>query len=493
MEILQRINDVIWNPLVVLALGSGLLFTIATRCLQIRRFKDMISLILHGKSEAGEISSFQALALTLSSRVGVANIAGVATAVAAGGPGALFWMAVVAFLGGATAFIESTLAQIYKRNIDGEVRGGIPYYIERGLRLKPLATLAAIIGLCVYGFFAPGIQSNNIASSFSSAFGIAPWVTGLILVALLGYIIFGRRKRLIRFVEYVVPFMAAGYVLVTLLVLAVNITAIPEALRVIISSAFGQDSVFGGILGSAVLWGVRRGIFSNVAGVGEGTFGAAAARVSHPAEQGLVQCFSIYIDTLVVCMATGVMIVLTGSYNVVTDGVTLVQNLPGVEAGPAFTQTAVDSLLDGFGSIFVAISIALFAFTTLVAFYYICESNLFYIFKSRHRISMFCLRVVLLIMTFFGTVQSADFIWALGDVGYGSLGLVNMICLLFLARPALAALRDYDRQRSQGGPITFVPEELGIQNADYWTQDGKRPGHLDTSDNVDVVRSGSSA
>ncbi|WP_219419850.1 alanine/glycine:cation symporter family protein, partial [Pseudonocardia nigra] len=286
MEHLATINEWLWNPLIVLSLGFGLYLTVRTRLLQVRRLPDMLRLLRGGEKSTAGISSFQALSLTLSSRVGVGNIAGVATAIAAGGPGALFWMGVMAFLGGATAFVESTLAQIYKDEVDGQYRGGIPYYIEKGLQLRWLAVVAALAALSLYAVLAPGVQSNNIAVSFDTALGIEPWITGLVIVGILGYIIFGGRDRIVNFANKVVPFMAGAYILAALVVLGANITAIPEVIRLVLASAVGADSVFGGIVGAAVAWGVRRAMFSNVAGVGEGTYGSAAAEVTHPAKQG---------------------------------------------------------------------------------------------------------------------------------------------------------------------------------------------------------------
>ncbi|KAJ10348.1 alanine/glycine:cation symporter family protein [Pseudomonas aeruginosa] len=468
MDFLVKLNEWLWDPLIVVILGFGLILTIVTKGLQIRRLPDMLRLLVSDGAGSTGLSSFQAFTLTLSSRVGVGSIAGVATAVAAGGPGALFWMCVMAFLGGATAFIESTLAQIYKTSIDGSYRGGIPYYIEKGMNMKPLAIGAAITAIVLYAILAPGIQSNNIASSFAVAFNIEPIYCAAAVSAVLAFIIFGNPRKLIKFVEIVVPFMAVSYVLVAVVVLLVNAEAVPGALKLIVTSAFGLDSVFGGIVGAAIAWGVRRALFCNVAGVGEGTYGSAAAEVSHPAKQGLVQCFSIYVDTMIVCMATGLMMVVTNCYNVFDKaGGMILKNLDA-DAGPAFTQAAIDSAFPGVGGVFVALAIAFFAFSTLVAFYYICESNLFYLQKAKGKISIFALRAVMVGMVFFGAVNSSEFIWALGDVGYASLAWLNLLCLLFLAKPALACLRDYDRQRALGIDPVFNPSSLGIENTECW-------------------------
>ncbi|SFP06799.1 alanine or glycine:cation symporter, AGCS family [Amycolatopsis arida] len=469
-DVLASLNEWLWNPLVVLALGLGVLLTILTRGVQFRRIPDMIRQLRVGQGSAAGISSFQALTLTLSSRIGVGNIAGVATAIAAGGPGALFWMAVMAFLGGATAFVESTLAQIYKTEAGGKYWGGIPYYIEKGLGRRWLAVVAAGAALVLYGVLAPGVQSNNIAASVDTAMGVTPWVTGVVVVGLFGFVVLGGRRRIVAVADTVVPFMAVGYVVAALVVVAANASAVPSVVGLVLASAFGADSVFGGIVGAAVAWGVRRALFSNVAGVGEGTYGSAAAEVSHPVKQGLVQSFSIYVDTLFVCMATGLMILITGRYNVQAgDGGALVTNVPGVEAGPAYTQAAIDSVFAGVGPHFVALALALFAFTTLVAFAYIAETSLTYLTRGRQRKGpRTVVHLVMVAVIFYGSVESADLVWAIGDVGYASLAWVNMVCLVFLARPALIALRDYDRQRRQGLDPRFDPVRLGIPNADFW-------------------------
>lgn len=489
MEFLVSLNDWLWNPLVVLALGLGLVLTVLTRGVQFRLLPEMVRQIFAGKrsgatdsttgtgtgtgtDSAEGISSFQALMLTLSSRVGVGNIAGVATAIAAGGPGALVWMAVMGLLGASLAFVESTVAQLYKRRRDGRLWGGIPYYIERGLGLKWLATIAAFAALSLYAVLAPGVQSNNISSALDTGLSVNPWVSGLLMTGALGYIVFGGRKRIVAVADKTIPVMAVGYLLAAVVVLMANASEVPGALRLVFASAIGTDAVFGGILGTAIAWGVRRAIFSNVAGVGEGTYGSAAAEVSHPVKQGLVQSFSIYVDTLLVCMATGLMIIVTGSYNVEVDGRQLADNVPGVEAGPAYTQEAVSTVFSGAGPVFVALAILLFAFTTIVAFCFIAEANLTYLCGPRTLApARTAMRLTMMGVTLFGSVQSADLIWAIGDVGYASLAWINMVCLLFLVKPVLAALRDYDRQRGLGLDPVFEPGAAGVSGADYWEGD----------------------
>lgn len=467
---LQTIANAMWIPTIALAIVMGVYFTIRTRLLQIRLLPQMLrELKGDGDVAPGGLTPFQALALTIGNRVGVGNIAGVATAIGWGGPGALFWMAVMAFCGGATAFVESTLAQIYKQRVGSELKGGVPYYLYKAFQKRWLGLIAAAIALILYTILAPGIQSNSIAVSFEYAFGIPGWITGIAVTAVLGFIIWGGRERIIKVVNVIVPIMAVGYIGGAIIVLIVNITALPGALGLIISSAFGADQVFGGIVGAAISWGVRRALFSNVAGVGEGTYAAGAAEVSHPAKQGLVQTISIYIDTLTVCMLTGLMMVVTGQYNVITeDGRELLVNLPGVEAGTNFTQAAVDTVATGFGSPFIAISVAMFAITTIVAFYFIADTNLSFIVGEGNRVYLRILECAILAVCFISCIVDAGAVWALGDMGYASLGVINFAALILLSRIALRTLKDFDRQRKLGLNPVFDPSSLGIRHADFW-------------------------
>lgn len=471
--IINAIVGYIWSDaLVYLALGVGIYFTIMTRGVQFRHFKEMIKLLFDKQNSHRGISSFQAFCMALSGRIGVGNIAGVATAIAAGGPGAVFWMVVMGLLGGASAFIESTLAQVYKDDVDGQYRGGSPFYIERGLKMKPFAIVVAAVTCLSYGVLVPGVQANTIADSFQTAFNIPSSVTGIIIVALLAIIIFGGVKRIASFAGTIVPFMAIGYILMMVIVLAFNASNIPAMFALIFKSAFGMDAVFGGIVGTAISWGVRRAVFSNVAGAGEATFSSAAAEVSHPAKQGLVQGFSIYIDTVLVCTATALMILSTGMYNVIpAEGMTLVENMPGVAAGTAFTQAAVSTVFSQYGSGFVAIAIFLFAFTCLIAYYYIAETTLVFLdSKLRYPVLKPILKVVFLIICFDGSVQSIGMMWALGDIGFGSMCYLNFIAILLLSKTALKVLKDYDEQKKLGLDPMFDPRKVGIENADFWIE-----------------------
>jgi alanine or glycine:cation symporter, AGCS family len=476
--------------MIYLCLGIGLIFSIMSRFLQVRYIKDMIVLMFKGKSSDAGVSSFQALSLALSGRVGTGNIAGTATAIAFGGPGAVFWMWAIAFIGASSAFVESTLAQIYKVKQDGQYRGGPAYYIEKGMGMKWYAVLFALSAILAMSLLMPGIQSNSIAAGLNNAFGLSPTVTGVILVVLIGSIIFGGVKRIATVAQYVVPFMALGYILVSLIIVIMNITELPSVFALIFKSAFALDSAFGGIVGMAISWGVKRGIYSNEAGQGTGPHAAAAAEVSHPAKQGLVQAFSIYVDTLFVCSATAFMILFTGMYNVqAPDKTYIVNNLGDVEPGPAFTQAAVETVLPGFGAPFVAIALFFFAFTTIMAYYYIAETNIAYLFRGKNsKWAMFALKVVLLGATFYGSVKTATLAWALGDIGLGIMVWLNMIAIVILYKPAFKALKDYEEQKKQGLDPVFNSKKLGIKNAEFWETEYKidqSQGSIPTGKNTD--------
>ncbi|MCC0567573.1 alanine:cation symporter family protein [Brevibacillus borstelensis] len=470
------LNGIIWSQgLIYLCLGAGLFYSLATRFMQVRHIKDMIKLMFDGKSSEAGVSSFQALSMALSGRVGTGNIAGVATAIAYGGPGAVFWMWLIAFLGAGSGFVEATLGQVYKTKQDGQFRGGPAYYIEKGLKMKWYAVLFAIVTVFATGMLLPGVQANSIAAGMENAFGIHPAITGIFLIAVLAFIIFGGVKRIASVAQIVVPFMALGYILVALLIVILNISQLPAVLSLIFSSAFGADAAFGGIIGSAIAWGVKRGIYSNEAGQGTAPHAAAAAEVSHPAKQGLVQAFSVYVDTLFVCTATAFMILFTGMYNVTPEGApAIVNNLGDVEPGPVYTQQAVESVLPGFGAPFVAIALLFFAFTTIMAYYYMAETNLAYLNRTVKRIwSDYALKIVILGVVFYGSVKSASLAWTLGDIGVGSMAWLNVIAILLLTKPALKVLKDYEDQKKQGKDPVFDPVKLGIKDADFWEKEYK--------------------
>jgi len=472
-QLVDLINSYVWStPLVLLCLGTGIYFSFRTRFLQVRLIKDMVGQLFRGRASKSGISSFQGFAMALGGRVGTGNIAGVATAIGMGGPGALFWMWAIAFLGAGSAYIEAALGQVWKEKIGGVYRGGPSYYIDKGLGLKWYSIIFAVVTVLSCGILLPGVQANSIAVAFQNAFPvITPTISGLFVAAFLGLIIFGGVKRIGKTAELLVPFMAVGYILMALIIVAIDYKRIPSIFSLIISSALGKHAVFGGIVGSAIAWGVKRGIFSNEAGQGTGPQAAAAAEVAHPAQQGLVQAFSVYVDTLLVCSATGFMLLITGTYNTSNGaGGFLVNNLPGVEAGPIWTQNAINTVFKGFGSGFVAVALLFFAFTTLMAYAYYAESNVAYLFKKNSRVMITLTRFLLLAMTFYGALHTAKLAWAMGDIGVGLMAWLNIIAILLLSRVGLATLKDYEAQRKSGQPLRFDPGKLGIGNAVLWKQ-----------------------
>ncbi|TNB67247.1 alanine:cation symporter family protein [Arthrobacter sp. BB-1] len=487
--LLDTIYDLIWNPLVYVTLISGLAFTIATRAVQVRHLPNMVKCLFGRANSDTGTSSFQAFAMALGGRVGVGNIAGVATAIAFGGPGALFWMIATAIITASSAFIEATLGQIYKVKSEGEYRGGIPWYIEKGLGLKWLAVTAAAVAVLCYTLLIPGVQSSTIVTSLATAFSIPTWISGLILVALTALVVFGGTRRIAAFAEKAVPAMAAAYVLLAIVVLIVNFQAIPEVIRLVLSSAFGTDAIFGGMIGAAISWGVRRSLYSNVAGVGEGAFAGAAASVSHPVKQGLVQSFSVYIDTVLVCSATGVMILSTGAYNILPEGQgALVENLPGVEAGAGFTQVAVDTIIPGvnLGAGVVAIAIFFFAFTSILSYFYYAVTNIVYLTGGSRGVLARIVQAGVLLSVYLGTVRSTEMAWTLGDIGYGIMAWFNMVAIAFLCPIAVRALRDYERQKKLGLDPVFNPAAAGIKGATFWDSPDA-PAHLHATATTDPV------
>ncbi len=470
---LDWLNAIIWSPaLIYLCLALGLYFSIRTRFMQVRGIPEMLHLMINNQSSKSGVSSFQALSMSLAGRVGTGNIAGVATAIAFGGPGAVFWMWVMAFLGASTSYVECTLAQIYKeRDDNGQYRGGPAYYIEKALGVKWYAWLFAVVTVIACGFLLPIVQINTLSESMVNAFSVPPLVLAAVITVGLALIIYGGVKRIAAFAEFVVPFMAVAYIIVAVILMALNADQLPAMFKMVIGSAFGVDAGFGAMLGLAVEWGVKRGVYSNEAGQGTGPHSAAAAEVAHPAQQGYVQAFAVYVDTLLVCSATAFMILSTGMYNIPdpAGGGFLYQALPGAVAGPDFPQAAVDSALPGWGAGFVAVAVLFFVFTTLVTYYYMAETNVAYINRKVHRPWLIqLLRIAILAAVVWGVLRTTQTAWALGDVGVGLMAWLNLIAIILLQKPALACLRDYERQRKTGGALRFDPEALGIRNAEFW-------------------------
>lgn len=395
---IQTINGWVWSPMLVgLCLLSGLYFSLRTRFVQVRRFGEMVTMLFSSdnKKKTG-ITSFQAFAMALSGRVGTGNIVGVATAIGYGGPGAIVWMWVIAFFGAGSAFVEATLAQIFKEEHHGEFRGGPAYYIEKGLRCPFLAMVFAVIAAVACGILLPPVQCNGIALSFQRTLGIEPWVIGIAVAAMIGLVIIGGVKRIANVAQVVAPFMAMLYIVLSIVVLATHYDILPAVFMNMLRSSVGINEVGGALLGSTIAWGVKRGIYSNEAGQGTGAIVAAAAEVSHPVKQGLVQAFSVYIDTLLVCTATALMILACKTYNIIDT----VQQMPGGavvsylqqnpnaplgEPGVFYTSSALGTVVGGkTGDLIISIALFFFAFTTIMAYYYYAETNLIYLF-SRYR------------------------------------------------------------------------------------------------------------
>lgn len=474
-DIVSAVVDVIWSPLfVIVCLTAGLLFSILTRFVQVRHFKEMVKLLFKDSREQKVgISSFQAFAMTLSGRVGTGNIAGVATAIAFGGPGAIVWMWIIAFFGAGTAFVESTLAQIYKEKQGDEFRGGPAYYIKKGLKCKWLGAVFALCSVVGVGLFMPTVQSNTIATAFYNAFGIEPIIIGVVVMVLLGLVIIGGVKRIAHVAQVVAPVMAVVYVVVALVVLVVNYERVPETFALMIRSAFGFEAAFGAIVGNTIMWGVKRGVYSNEAGQGSGAIVAAAAKVSHPVKQGLVQSFSVYIDTLLVCTATAVMILSTGMYNVIDEntGTMIVQNAPHLtETSVSYTQAAVSTIMPNVGNAFIAFALLFFAFTTLMAYYYYAETGLVYLFGKTSKPGIWFLRICLLVSTLYGSFNESTLAWKFGDLGVGMMAWINMFAILLLFPKAIRSLYSYERQKKEGKEPVFSPKDLNIKDADYWEQ-----------------------
>lgn len=363
-----------------------------------------------------------------------------------------------------TAFVESALGQAYKIKLDGEYVGGPQYYIERALAQKWFGKAYAIVAFLALGILCPGAQTYAIVSSVESAIGLNVYVTGAILCLLLALIIWGGVKRIGRVAEFLAPFMSVFFVLVALIVCITKIDQIPAMFALIFKAAFGLEPLFSGITGSAIIWGVKRGIFSNEAGDGTGALISSAAEGTHPAKQGLIQALSIFITTIVVGSATSFMILATGAYNVLGHNEELiVNNLPGVQYGIFYTQEAINRSFGGFGNNFVAASVFLFAFTSLMAFYYMAESNISYIFRG-NRLCKFITKILFLASTYFGVVNTGSMIWTWGDLGVGMMVWLNVIAILLLTNKGMIILKDYENQRRQGLNPRFNPAILGIKD-----------------------------
>ncbi|MGC3873899.1 alanine/glycine:cation symporter family protein [Halomonas sp. GXIMD04776] len=476
--VMNPISDFIWSYILVyLLLGAGLFFTVMTRGMQFRMFRHMAKVTVTARGANGGVSGFQAFATSMAARLGTGNLAGVAIALWIGGPGAIFWMWVTALVGFATAFIESSLAQLYKHaNEDGVFRGGPAYYIERGLGWRWLGALFAVFLIIAYGLAFNAAQSNTIAQAMNGAFGVPNWITGLVLVVLVAIVIFGGLKSVARTAEKIVPAMAIAYLLIALWVLFTNFTAVPDMLTLIVKSAFGYGPAVGGAVGYSIKVamenGIKRGLFSNEAGMGSTPNAAAQASVKHPAAQGLVQSFGVFVDTIVVCTCTAVVILMSGVYD------ELLSNAAGSSIeGIKLTQDAMVDHLGYFGEIFIAIIILFFAYTSVLANYSFSSVNIEYLFRGHARKADHIFRWVVLAMVMIGSVAQLSFVWNFADLSMGLMATTNLIAILLLSPVGLLLLKDYERQRREGNdePV-FDPKVLKrpeLVDGDVWPPNQK--------------------
>lgn len=453
--------------LLILLVFVGVYFTIRTKGVQIRYIKDMFTQLTEKKHVQGErsISSFQALMVSTASRVGTGNIAGVATAIATGGPGAVFWMGLMAIVGAASAFVESTLAQIWKvRGKDGEFRGGPAYYIEKALGARWLGIVFAILLILCFAFGFNGLQAFNATSALEYyipdyATNGAAVACGIVLAVMTAFVIFGGAKRISIITSIIVPIMALGYIAIALWTTIVNIGELPAVFSLVFASAFDFQSIFGGFAGSVVMLGIKRGLYSNEAGMGSAPNAAATASVSHPVKQGLVQSLSVYIDTLLICTCSAMMVL-----------VFYVQDPEAAASlnGMPLVQMAVNNSVGEIGIHFITFAIFAFAFSSLIGNYFYAESNLRFI-KGNSKVLLTVFRLVCLGVVFYGAVNSFDLAWNLADIFMGFMALVNLIAILLLGKWALAALDDYTRQRKQGVDPVFVADSIpGLPKTDCW-------------------------
>lgn len=452
-DLINFINNILWGSvLIYLLIGAGLYFTIRTRFIQLRHFTHMFSVLKNSnKSDSSGISSFQALCTTLAARVGTGNLTGVAIALTAGGPGAIFWMWVVAFIGMATSFIESTLAQLYKTKDDqGNYRGGPAYYMEKGLGMRWMGVLFSLFLILAFGLVFNAVQANSIAQASAAAFNFNPLYVGIGLVLLSGAVIFGGIRSIARVAEWVVPVMAAAYLLLAFWVLAMNIEQLPAILLLIVKSAFGLQEAAAGAVGygisQAMTQGVQRGLFSNEAGMGSAPNAAASASPypPHPASQGYVQMLGVFVDTLVICSATAAIILASG----------VMDNPTGEISGIELTQRALSSAVGSWGSPFVALAIFFFAFTSIIANYAYAENNLIFL-EHNHPARLVIFRCVALGMVMFGALAELPLVWKMADTAMALMAITNLTAILLLSRVAFKLARDYNRQRALGKLPTF--------------------------------------
>lgn len=438
---LNLVNDILWSYiLIVMLIGCAIWFTIKSKFVQFRMMKEMISVLgdSANKQEGREhhISSFQAFMVSLASRIGTGNLAGVATAITIGGPGAVFWMWIVALLGSSSAFIESTLAQLYKVHGKDSFVGGPAYYMKKGLKQPWMGILFAILIIFTFSFAFNSVQSNTICAAFEQAFQVDNRTMGIILTGLSLAIFFGGIQRIAKVSSIIVPVMAAGYIILAIAIIALNIHHIPDVLKTIVTHAFGWEQAIGGGIGVAIMQGVKRGLFSNEAGMGSAPNVAATADVSHPVKQGLIQALGVFTDTLIICSCTAFIILFSGV------------PLSGEVNGVQLTQLALDSQIGSWGSIYVAIAILFFAYSSIIGNYYYGEANIRYITNNKKVMVLF--RLLSGGMVLFGSLASLDLAWSLADVCMGLMTICNLIAITLLGKYAFRLLEDYRMQKRKG-------------------------------------------
>ena len=438
---INSINDVLWSYiLIIMLLGCALWFTFKTKFVQFRMLKEMIRLLgdSTGKSEGKEhhISSFQAFAVSLASRVGTGNLAGVATAITIGGPGAVFWMWIIALLGASSAFVESTLAQLYKVHGQTSYIGGPAYYMKNGLKQPWMGILFSVLIIFTFAFAFNTVQSNTICAAFEKAFQMDHTLMGSILTILTLVIIFGGVQRIAKVSGIIVPVMALGYILLALVIVGMNITHLPDVMMLIVRSAFGWEQALGGGIGMTLMQGIKRGLFSNEAGMGSAPNVAASADVTHPVKQGLIQTLGVFTDTLIICSCTAFIILFSGAY----------QN--GESNGIQLTQMALDNEIGSGGSTFVAIAILFFAFSSIIGNYFYGEANLRHLTENKKIVVLF--RIMTGGMVMFGALASLDLAWSLADVCMALMTICNLIAITLLGKYAFRLLEDYREQKRHG-------------------------------------------
>lgn len=463
-ELVLRINDFIWTYiLIAMLIALGIYFTAKTNFVQFRYFKEMFRLLGEGTSKdakkEGKISSFQAFCISTASRVGTGNIAGIALAVVAGGPGAIFWMWLIALIGSASGFVESTLAQIYKVKDGKSYRGGPAYYMEQGLNKKWMGvTFSVLITIC-FGFVFNAVQANTITAAFNNAFGIDRFILGLVIAGLTALVIFGGANRIAKVSEVIVPVLASLYILVALFIMITNLGEMPNVIKLIFSNALDFRSMSMGTMGGMILIGVKRGLFSNEAGMGSAPNAAATAEVSHPVKQGLIQALGVFVDTLIICSCTAFIVLLYPGY------------ATSSAEGIGLTQEALTYHIGPIGNTFIAVCILLFAFSSIVGNYYYGQSNIEFMNNKKSTMTVFRLAVVAFVL--FGSVAQIKIVWNLADVFMGLMAIINLIAIALLGKYAFIALKDYEKQRKAGvkDPI-FDPSNIpGLENVSGWNKD----------------------